>query len=1468
MNRIKIYLFCKDRLIEWKINSSLCKSIEFCLDKCMTLFSEDYVFSFEYDGDNYKLSSNNDYIVSVKGKNLDSKIISDGDVLVCNFLRENSKVILLVQFEEDTSSIFYKFPIKNLEEITIGSSDYNDIVYKNENVLDKHLILNFTNKPNVKSIGNAAGCYVNGVRFLDFDLKFGDVIFLYGLKCVYLGDYIALNDPNKNVYSELTVINNEEVDKLSPRRFTVFDKRILNNDKVFLDFDEEKTVVINPPRFTLRYKFIFLYVLCALCLGFIILEFILYQSIFLNLASVCALSALVVGGVILVVNSLKGSQKLKKYSDYLDEKNKEISLIKYERSRGLNQRYPNTIDCYKIVTDFDKRLWERNSTDKHFLSLVISQGKIHFENLKIVSDYSSNLNEEHQLYQNYLKLLKNSNTLKNAPIIVPLKEVSKFAVVGDMSLLYEVFKNFIVQMTSIHSPNDLKLAFIYSKNYEKNIDYIKELPHVYSNKKDFRYLASNEEEFTNLIYEIKNIILEREMALSLDRDQKFETSYVVYLFYENNSMINSFLEFMESVDRRVNVSVILFTIDNKFVPNNFKYILEVDTDKQILYRINSGQIKKLTLSHDYVGSSNLVDINSYVSILGRMKLFSKFNSNNHVDIKSIFDLYDASNLEELMILNRWNRNKLITTKTIPLGVQEDGSIFSINMHNKVDGSNGIILGESSSGKTEFLKTLIMSYSINFNPSEINFLILKSNYNIKLNDLIDLPHVVDILDKNDESEKRRVVSLIKNEILRRKNLFGSVRVNDISAYSNIRNNYIDAPEIQHLVLVLDDINEKDKLLIKELTDMCSSLSEVGIHLLVSSNDIEFFSQKVFDITSRFDFKICFKLSNIDDMFKIIGNGEVINPLLPGIFNISFSHSRFLKNVELTYIDVVKFVENEYEIIDLVDNCGLVTKKVSKANYLEEGIEEQNSIINFIVDISKNFKYETINIFNSSLRYLSLQELVGYDSKFNGFMWCNHEKECSAIIGVIDDPDYRVQRFLEVNFKEKGNLFIYGSHGTGKSTLIKTIVYSLCCEYKADYINIYMVDLNTRNTGYFSYLPHVKDIAYSKEEVNVLFKKVLDEFDLRKKIFENLDISSVETYRAKTGDVLPYVVLFIDSIQDIVDNVWEYTNFIKMLARDGSSYGIYVCIASSEYSQDEIKLSEYFNNKFVLRLNDESIYEKLLGESCKVNSKFKGRGLVRYEDSRGSRVLEFQVAYPMNCENEVELNNKLRSLFIQMRDINNKIYESSCISKVLESCKENLDMENTELLEESKVDGLYKLIKEFKNFPNIFSLIYKNKIGVEEVMKNIIDISTTPDDKIYLLDNTGEGFKELNGEKITWYSSNKKEISQFLSWINVLIKERIENNEFDVNDNDKFYILIPDIHFLIQKILEEEVDLLNQIFSNQKDIGIYFIISFVKGVDIDEDLFNLIDLLLEGSFNILLDDDCKSFTVYKSEKTYLS
>lgn len=1493
MKKIKIYLFCKDKLIEWEIDESQNKTVDFLLDRFSTLFIKDYVISFEYEDGFYKLKSTHDLVFMYKNQNVKSKSILDGDILVCNFPYESSKVVLLIQFEDQFNSVFYKFNVKGIDQIKIGKSEDNDIIYKNSNVLDYHIVLKFKENRVVETVSDAVGCYINQVKFVKSELKFGDVIFLYGFKCVYLGDYIAVNNPNENVYSELPIVKENKINSSLPKKFINFKKSIVDRDKFYDDLDEDKSITINPPNIDFNFNSRFLYfgVIPLVTVTFVLIVLGLF---FKNVGSMVYLIYAGVIGILFTLifymvgvtsNKSKINQKVKDYNSYLNNKFKKLTLIREERVRALYQRYPKVIDCYKRVINFDKKLWERNSDDKDFLNLTIGQGNLYFENLYIKSDVVSNLPEDHELYKNYLKITSNFKTIKKAPITIPLREINKIAIVGDMSRLYDVVKNFLVQLTSLHSYRDLKIGFLYSKQHESNMDYVKEIPHVYSEKKDFRYVASNNEELVDVIYDIKNIISEREAMLSEDENQEFRTGYVIFIFYDFSLVIDSFLKYIKKVSKKINVSFVLVTIDNKNVPSSFRYVLDIDEDSQTFYKIQDNGVKKLVIPHDYSDISNLIDMNKFVYSLSKIKMLDSSDDIKKFENKSIFDLYGISHIDDLNIREKWNKNKLSSMSDIPIAVKNNKEIFSINIHAKHNGPNGIILGESGMGKTEFIKSLILSYCINFHPNTLNFIILKSNHNLKLNPFINLPHVVDILDKESESEKNRLILLIKNEISKRQALFDSLKVNDINSYLNIYDNYSNTSIIPHLVIVIDDVSDLDIGFIKEFTDLYASMSVVGIHVILSTNKVDLFVEGNEIDLSKFNFKVCFRFSSIKDMYNILEDNSISNPKSSGLFNVKFSDSQIFKNVEVAFSNVEHDIENSDENLDVVNNCGLIVKKVSRIQYFEDSITQQISIIDKIINLSNEMDLN-ISIFNSSLRYLCLQDLVGYASNFNGFMWCDSRNKCSAIVGIIDDPKYQVQRFLEVDFKNLGNLFVYGAPGTGKSTLIKTLVYSLCCEYKPNYLNVYMVDVNTRNTDYFSYAPHVKDIAYSKDEVNGLFKKILDEFELRKKIFENLDISSVENYKVKTGEQLPYVVLVIDSIQDIVNNVWDYSNFIKMLARDGKSYGIFVCVVSCEYGEIEIKLSEYFDNKFVLRLNNEEIYRKILGEDCSINSKFKGRGLVRYSDGKGSRILEFQVAIPMNCENDVELNNKLKSLFIQMNDINNRIYDVSDIKEALdnetikdfeinhdyemieEKSEKSFDDNRKNNLEETKELTLSEVINEFDVIPKTISIMHNGISNSKVVIDNIFNILSKSGVKCYFLDNSDNKIKEFNHSKFYWYASDKNKVREFLIWLQEVVKNRIDKQDFNLSSEEKLCVFIPEVDIFLKHLDDNMFGILNNILNVDKEIGIYFVTSLNKKSGIDKRFLKILNFLLKDGLTIVLnhehDLNMGTFVVYKSEK----
>ncbi|EIA23949.1 DNA segregation ATP-ase FtsK/SpoIIIE, partial [Candidatus Arthromitus sp. SFB-1] len=396
-----------------------------------------------------------------------------------------------------------------------------------------------------------------------------------------------------------------------------------------------------------------------------------------------------------------------------------------------------------------------------------------------------------------------------------------------------------------------------------------------------------DDEVIDVLHNLRKIIKERESILRQNTNYVFKTSYVVFLFHNFTTPMNQFLNYIKSVSSKIDVHFVIFTINNKDIPECFKYILNVGEREQILYNIRENGIKKVVLSYDYVDIANLIDIDKFTDTLSKIKLSTE-GVIKGFESRSIFGLYNASSVKDLNIEDRWRKNKLLSSLNIPVATKNFKDVFTLNIHEKHDGINGIIFGESGVGKTELLKNMILSYSINLSPNLLNFIILKSNYNIKLNNFVHLPHVIDILDKEDISEKNRLIELIKNEISRRQKLFDSIGVKDINAYLNTYENYSDTIIIPHLIIIIDDVCKNDIDFIRELSQLYSSILSIGIHIIVSSNCVSAFVKEE-KILSNFDFKVCFRLSDVRDLFEIMGENEILNPNSTGKFNIRLSDS---------------------------------------------------------------------------------------------------------------------------------------------------------------------------------------------------------------------------------------------------------------------------------------------------------------------------------------------------------------------------------------------------------------------------------------------------------------------------------------------------------------------------------------------------------------------------------------------------
>ncbi len=1297
MRKIKIYVFCKDRFIEWEIYD---ECSDFILEKHLTYFKKDYKIRFKGD----EIVSSYNYKINYKGENVDSHTLMDGDTFLLEFPEENGKVVLFIKFLEG-GFLFSKFDISGLPEIKIGKSGYCDISYDDKNVLDYHIVL----KSDGQVVSNGVGAYLNGRRFEDSNIKFGDTIFLYGLKVVYLGDFIGVSRG-----ATVKLKQAKDIKEAKEIRFLSFDKKNFSEDTPYFDFKEDKRIFIEPP----------------------------------NLPK----------GKIFKSKRLI-NKTLEDYSLYLNRKHKEIVRIKEEGSRALFYKYPVASECYKRVINLKDGLWSRNPSHDDFLTLNIGHGQAVLNNIKLVMNRDLDIIKD----KTYDEVINNYNKLKKSPIVIPLKKINKLSLVSNMGNLYEVFKSFIVQMTSLTPPDDLKIFLITSKENKDSLYYMKEIPHVYSKS---RYIAIGEDESIHIIYKIKSLIRDRENILKENKDHVFKRGYVVTLFYFKSPIIDEFLQYIKGVNPKVNVSFILLTVDIKNVPDYFKYLLHIYENYQILHKRLDNGVKRIELSNTYKDELNLIDIDKFTRALSMIK-----DEEGALDL-SFHSLYGSKNIYDIDIKEKWDDFKSLSLLNIPVAFTYSGYPFILNMHKKREGIFGVIYNNENK---VLLKTLILSYGIYLSPKDLNFIILKSNKDF--NDIISLPHIIDILDKDIESEKRRFLDIITKEIKNRYEIFKELKINNIDEYSMIKKSH-DLYDMGNLFIVIDDINKNDIEFINSIMDLKEMMEDTGVYLILSSED------NIPIDEGKMDFKIRFK--NFKDTFDFIGRDGEVHKDMETILDKSFN-------------------------FNVVDNTGNIIDKIlfNKRTFNEDF----KVILDKIREISKD--EGEISPFNSSMRYLILNDLSGYESNFNGFMWNNSEKELCVIAGIIDDSKNHVQRFLNIDFKNKGNVLIVGKNESGKSNFIKTIVYSTLCEYKESHVNIYMVDKGGESYN-FIYAPHVKGVGCTFKEAKILINKVFDEFNLRRKVFDNLGISSIDDYNLIIDEKLPYIILTIDDFNSVYDDHLKGSADFKNILRYGKEYGIFLCLASNEEIKDEILFSGYFGEKFLLKVNNPNLYKAILGEEISLGEKFSGRGALRYKDSKGSRVLEFQVACQMYGKNTIDINNKLKQLFIQMDDINKKIYSND-----IDFCDKD-----DEIYDESF--NLRDLIKEY-SVNKKSMLILSEGEGLKEFLEKIYYELTENGINSHMLKGNDENILDLIDEISS--EEKSKEAVVFIDNIN----------------------LVKDIEGIGEKI------------KTLKDI--YFIVSMDNHVEMNDSLSSFLEMIIDNGITILFDGNGDSYLLDKDTKRKL-
>ena len=400
------------------------------------------------------------------------------------------------------------------------------------------------------------------------------------------------------------------------------------------------------------------------------------------------------------------------YTEYLENKKTEIEEACEKEKEYLNAKYPVNGSLVNIV---DKRmhLWERRVGDSDFLQIRLGTGT---RLLSTPIDYPRRHFEleSDELENKMYELVEEKHYIEDVPVVLSLAETRVCGLLGAKDQLIEYIKGLILQISTFHSYDEVKMVFLLNAKELSLLEEIRYLPHFWDDQKTIRFVATNESEVFKVGEYIKNqIVDDKDGENNLSKTLKKRPYFII--FAREKKLLDSHEVFSEILQNEEKSGVSIIAAYND-LPKESQIIISLYTTKNNVcttLAADGGEDEEFRF--DLLEND---DMKKSMRLLSNVRLKTDEKANEMPKMITFLDMFKVGRVEELNALKRWGDNNPIKSLATPVGVGTDGDTFTLDLHEKRQGPHGLVAGMTGSGKSEFIITYILSMAVNYHPDEV------------------------------------------------------------------------------------------------------------------------------------------------------------------------------------------------------------------------------------------------------------------------------------------------------------------------------------------------------------------------------------------------------------------------------------------------------------------------------------------------------------------------------------------------------------------------------------------------------------------------------------------------------------------------------------------------------------------------------------------------------------------------------
>ncbi|MBY4128569.1 type VII secretion protein EccCa [Rhodococcus fascians] len=934
----------------------------------------------------------------------------------------------------------------------------------------------------------------------------------------------------------------------------------------------------------------------------------------------------------------EANEDRKDYLRYLDQLRRDVADTECAQRKALEWSHPAPETLWSVAgTD---RMWERRQSDPDFAHVRVGCGDQRLAT-RLVPPETGPVEELEPVSAVSLRRFVRAHSVVSAlPTAVSLRGFAALSITGDRDCARAMVRAMLASLCSFHGPDHVALAIVCGPDTVAQWEWTKWLPHTQHDAM---------------------------------RDVAGSSRMIFGSFLELESALGDVLALRNRFARGVipvaGVVQLVIVVDGGLLDNRSTDLTDTGLDSVTIIdlsglcpRLAASRGLQLFAENGSIGAVSGTTVEVFAvadsmsttqadAVARRLSPFRVPSASSVVDavdddgirVSGWNSLVGIADVGALDTDRAWTMRRGRDRLRVPIGVAPDGSAVEIDLKESAEngmGPHGLCIGATGSGKSEFLRTLVLGLVATHSPEQLNLVLVDFKGGATFAGLESAPHVAAVITNlsEDLALVDRMRDALAGEMNRRQELLRSAgNFANVTDYEKARAAGADLAPMPALFVVVDEFSE---LLSQqpEFAELFVAIGRLGrslhMHLLLASQRLE--EGKLRGLDSHLSYRIGLKTFSANESRSVLGVPDAYHlPAQPGAGYLKCDSSEIVR-FAAAYVsgpytpprassgaravlgaDVRPRPFTAYAVpLDSVD-VGRIAAAEVPVDEPEPVETTGDTVLDVVVGRIRGRGTPAHEVWLPPLDTApTLTQLLPRSVLTDRL---DPRTTLRAPIGIIDRPFDQRRDLLTVDLSgAAGHVAIVGAPQSGKSTALRSLILALAMTHSPAQIQFYCLDFGGGTLAGLAGLPHVGSVAnrLDVDRVRRTVAEVAGVVRQREKTFRDRGIDSMAEFRRRraTQPVDPVdrfgdVFLVVDGWPSIRSDFESLEQSIATLATQGLAFGLHLVLTASRWAEVRPATKDLIGTRLELRLGDPSDSDMGRAKAASVPEGRPGRGMTR-------------------------------------------------------------------------------------------------------------------------------------------------------------------------------------------------------------------------------------------------------------------